>query len=211
MNKKEILIIIISIIVLGFIIALSKDLEDFSTNLLYGFLFVFIILLVNILAKKLIAYYLDSEIEIKLWEIQRFGYRAHWKFKKPIPAGVIFPIIFAVISTGYIKWLATLVFDVKASVHRAARRYGIYSFSEITEYHMALIAGAGIIMNLIVAVIAYLLGYEEFTRLSIYFVFFNMLPISDLDGNKIFFGSLIFWSFLAAISLIAMGYALFLI
>jgi Zn-dependent protease len=55
------------------------------------------------------------------------------------------------------------------------------------------------------------MGFSEFSRLSIYFAFFNMIPISDLDGNKIFFGSLILWSFLAALVLIGLGYVFFLV
>ena len=61
------------------------------------------------------------------------------------------------------------------------------------------------------AVLGYLVGFTEFARLNIFLAFFSMIPISDLDGNKIFFGSQIMWSFLAAITLIGLGYAFFLI
>jgi len=45
----------------------------------------------------------------------------------------------------------------------------------------------------------------------VYYAFFNILPLSDLDGNKIFFGNLVLWSFIAALVLIGMGYVLFAI
>jgi hypothetical protein len=220
MNKKEIGMIIVSVIILSFIIALSKDLSNFKENIAYAFLMVFIIILLNIFGKKAMARYLDSEIEIKLWEIERYGLfgvssggliHPSKKFKKPIPAGALIPIIVSLITLGYVKWMATLVFDVKASVYRSAKRHGIYAFSEMTEYHIGIIAAAGIFVSFVSAVIAYLFGYEEFARLSLYFVFFNMLPLSDLDGNKIFFGSIILWSFLIALSLIGLGYAVFMI
>ncbi|MBL7059296.1 hypothetical protein ISS08_02490, partial [Candidatus Pacearchaeota archaeon] len=101
--------------------------------------------------------------------------------------------------------------DVKAKVYRAAKRHGLYSFSEMTEYHLGLIAASGIFINLILAIIGYVIGFPLFAKLNIYYALFNMIPISDLDGNKIFFGSLVLWSFLAALTLIGLGYALFLI
>jgi len=81
----------------------------------------------------------------------------------------------------------------------------------MTEEHIGWIAAAGIAANLLFAVVGYLIGFSELARISIYFAFFNMLPLSDLDGNKIFFGSRILWSFLAALVLIGVGYALLLI
>ncbi|MFH1612733.1 MAG: hypothetical protein ABIB46_03245, partial [bacterium] len=76
---------------------------------------------------------------------------------------------------------------------------------------IAYIAAAGIFVNLLFAFLAYLIGFSEFAKLSIWFAFFNMIPISNLDGNKIFFGSKVLWSFLATITLIALGYTFLVI
>ena len=200
LNKKEIIIIAIIRLILAFTISLVKSLEIF----LYALLGVFLVLIINIFAKKVASFYLDSEIEIKLWEIKRYGFKAHRYFKKPFPAGAFLPIIITALSFGYLTWMASLVFDVKPKIYRAAKRYGLYSFSEMTEYHLALIASAGIFANLIFAVIGYFIGFTTFTKLNIYYALFNMLPISSLDGNKIFFGSLVLWSFLASIVLIGL-------
>jgi len=121
------------------------------------------------------------------------------------------PIITSLVTLGNFVWMGSLVFDVKPEIHRAAKRHGLYSYSEMTEEHIGWIAAAGIAANLIFAVVGYLIGFSELARISIYFAFFNMLPLSDLDGNKIFFGSRILWSFLAALVLIGVGYALLLI
>jgi len=157
------------------------------------------------------AFYLESEIEIKLWEMKRWGYKKHHQFKKTVPVGVIFPILLTVLTYGFTTWFATLTFDVKKKIYKAARRWGLYTFSEITEYHTGLIAAWGILANLLFAIIGYLIGLPEFARLNIYVAVFGLIPFSDLDGNKIFFGSLVLWSFLATISLIALGYAIWLI
>jgi Zn-dependent protease len=107
--------------------------------------------------------------------------------------------------------MASLVFDVKAKVYKAAKRHGQFSFSEITEFQIGLIAASGIILNFILAIAGYLIGFELFSKLNIYYAFFNMFPISNLDGNKIFFGNLTMWAFLATLTLIGMIATIFVI
>lgn len=206
-NLKEFSFIVAVSIILAFTISLLSSIKEFF----YALLAICLVIIINILAKKVSAFFLDSEIEINLWEIKRFGFRAHHHFKKPMPAGVLFPIIITTLTYGYVYWFANLVFDVKKKIYRAARRWGLYTFSEITEYHIGWIAAWGIIANLVFAVIGYMLGFEEFARLNIYFAFFNLIPLSDLDGNKVFFGSMVLWSLLAAITLIFLGYTFLLI
>ena len=209
LKKKEIISIIIVTLVLAFAISLLKSWRIF----LYALLSVFLVIIINIFAKKIMGFYFDSEIEIKLWEIKRYGFKSHQHFKKPFPAGAFLPIVSKIVLFPFnsFVWMASLVFDVKAKIYKAAKRHGLYSFSEMTEFHLGLIAATGIVANLIFAIIGYFLGFSEFARLNIYYAFFNMLPISDLDGNKIFFGNIILWSFLASITLIALLYSLLLI
>lgn len=206
-RKSEIAPILATTIILAFAISLVRTLEIF----LYTLLAIFLVLIINIVAKKIASYYLESEIEMKLWEARRFGYRTHWHLKKPFPIGAALPIIVTALTFGYVTWMASLVFDVKPKIYRAAKRHGLYSFSEMTEWHIGLIAAAGVVANLFFAIIGYLLGFADFARLNIYFAFFSILPISELDGNKIFFGNLALWSFLAAITLIGVGYAILLV
>lgn len=207
LNKKEIISVIVITIILGFVISLVETFNLF----LYTSLAVFLVIIINILAKKITAFHYDSEIEIKLWEIKRYGYKAHQRLKKPFPAGAFFPIITTAFSFGYINWMACTVFDVKTKIYRAAKRHGLYKFSEIPEFHIGLIAAAGIAANLLFAVIGYLINYPEFAKLNIYYAFFNMLPLSDLDGNKIFFANLTLWAVLATITLIGVFLAIFMI
>jgi len=207
LNLKEISSILIIVFIITLMICLFKSIDA----LLYTLLAIFSVFLINILAKKITCFYLDSEIEIKIWEIKRYGFKPSSYFKRPFYAGILFPIIFSIVSLGNLIWMACLVFDVKPKIYKAAKRHGLYSYSEMTESHIGLIAAVGVIASLVFAVIGYLLGFSEFSRLSIFFAFFNMIPISDLDGNKIFFGSLVLWSFLAALVLIGLGYVFFLV
>ncbi len=206
-TKKELLWVVIITIILSISISLINTWQTFFITLLA----IFLILALNILAKKLTAYYLDSKIRIKPWEIKRYGFKPEQHFKKPFPAGIFLPIIISALTFSNLIWMASLIFEVKPKIYKAVKRHGIYSFSEITENQIGLIAAAGIFANLVFAIIGYLAGWPIFTKLSVWYAFFNMLPISDLDGNKIFFGNLILWSFLASLVVIAVGYALLLV
>ncbi len=206
-NPREIYSLLAVIILITLAFGLFRNVSVF----VYIFLAVFLAVLINNLAKKITSFYLDSEIDIRTWQVKRYGFKAHRYLKKPFQAGIFFPIITSLITFGHFVWMACLVFDVKPKVYRTAKRHGLYSYSEMTEEHIGWIAAAGIAANLVFAVIGYLIGFSELARISIYFAFFNMIPLSDLDGNKIFFGSRILWSFLAALVLIGIGYVLLLI
>jgi len=215
-NGKEIAYIVIVTIITAFAIALTKTLTLDLTIFLFALLGVFLLLLINILVKKTTAYFLESEIEIKIWELKRFGFRTGDYFKKAFPLGAFMPLISKIFFFGLngFVWMASLVFDVKAKSYHAAKRHGIYSFSEMTEEHIGRIAAVGIFTHLILAFLFYFIGGDFgtlFAKLNIWFAFFNMIPISDLDGNKIFFGNLVLWSFLAIVTLIGLGYTFFLL
>lgn len=182
-----------------------EDVFGFISILVIAFLSVFFAILVNVLAKKVLSFYLDSEIEMRIWEIQRYGFWKRAYLRKPLKAGIFFPLIFSLATAGYFVWMASLVFDIKPTVHRAVKRHGIYSYSEISEEHMGYIAAAGVFANLFFAFIGYLIGFSEFAKINIYLAFFNLIPLSDLDGNKIFFGSLPLWTFLSVLVLLVLG------
>lgn len=209
LNKKEFLAILVISLILAFAISLIQSVEMF----VYALLTVFSVILINVFAKKVSAFHFDSDIEVKIWEIERYGFKPALRFKKPIPAGGFFPIISKIIffPLQNFVWMASLVFDVKSKIYRAAKRHGVYKFSEVPEFHLALIASSGIAANLIFAIIGYLINLPDFARLNIYYAFFNMIPLSDLDGNKIFFGNLVLWSFMASITLIGVALAIFVI
>jgi hypothetical protein len=212
LNKKEIFLISLTIIIFAFLMNISASLiEDWQT-FLFTLISFSIIVLGNIFAKKIMAFHLDSEIEMQLWETGKFPLVSS-KASKPFPMGAVLPIITKIIFFPFntFFWMASMVFEVKPRIFRGARRHGLYTFSDITEYHIGLIAASGIAINLIFSIIGYFLGFPLFSRLNMYYAFFNMIPLSELDGNKIFFGSKLLWSFLASLILIGMLFAIFII
>jgi len=186
-NKREIVILVTSALILGYIIKFP----EFKTEVwLLISLLALIILGVNTFGKKLTARFYDSNAVINHWNLGRYGLGKTAVFKKPFPMWVFTPIIIAFITLPMytIKWLAVTTFDASPLPSKAKRK-----FSEVTEWDLALIAIGGILFNLILAFISHLLGFGYFAKLNVLFAIFNLIPISQLDGAKIFFGSRILW------------------
>jgi hypothetical protein len=212
-TKREILIIALVIVIISLSLSLSLDVIGSWNAIFATLLSVSLVILLNIFIKKIVAYNLDSEIEMRIWEINNYWLLPLKHFKKPFLIGAFLPIISKIILFPFksFVWMASLVFDIKPKTYRAAKRFGLYTFSDVTEYHIGLIAASGVLISLISAVIGYFAGFPLFARLSMYYAFFNILPISELDGNKIFFGSKVMWSFLASLVLIGMLFAMFIV
>jgi len=214
-TKSEILSILGITIVLAISASLFRDINLFPATLLSFFL----VITINVLAKKIASFYLDSEIEMKVWQIEGSMFRwfgrpvKYKKFEEPFKAGIYFPLISKIIfyPLGSFIWMASLIFEIKPKVYRAAKRHGLYSYSELNESHIGLIAAAGIVANIFFAFVGYLIGFSEFSRINIYMAFFNILPLSDLDGNKILFGNMTLWTVLVTLILISVCYTIFLI
>ena len=203
---KEILVIIIAAIILG----LSVSFLDVSLLLISTISFI-IIIGANVAVKKIYAYSLEADTKTKFWEWYQYGFPRAAHFKKPLPM-MWLPLVLSLISKGFFWWLAILEFDVKPRVERVSRRHGLYRFSEITDWHVALIASVGIVINLILAIIGYIVASwlpaaEQFATLSIYFAAWSIIPLGSLDGSKIFFGSRALWFTLLVIVGIFLGYS----
>ena len=89
LTKKEIIAILVATIILAFSINLISSISSFLCTLLA----VFVLILANIIAKKITSFHLDSKIETSLWEIKRYGIKTHHRFKKPFPLGAFLPIL----------------------------------------------------------------------------------------------------------------------
>lgn len=213
-NKKEFLQILAATIILAIVIGFSSIVDLNYEGMATSLLFAIVIIAVSVYAKKTVAYLLDANAEQELWVVKRYGLLPHQHFKNPLPAGIIIPLIFTLGTLGFFKFMALLTYEARALRARAARRFGYYSYIEVTEWHHALIGAGGILAILVLSIITYSLpikGLETLARLCAYYAFFNMLPISKLDGAQIFFGSRILYVILAAVTLIFTTYALFLV
>ena len=210
-NPKELLAVIIAIVILAFSNSFKSILNGNSAHFLYSIVFFAIILAAYMAGKKLMAFYLESKEETKILTFQRYGLYERSYLKTPVPIGIIISFVLSVLSLGYVKWFALTETYIKAKIGRAVRKHEYYSYSEMTEFHIASISAAGIFSLLILSFIAYLINQPELAKLSVYFAAFNLIPLGKLDGTRIFFGSRILYSILASIAIIALGYVWLLV
>ena len=196
LNQKELTAILTATIILSIVVSLVES----WTILLTTFGVILLVILINVFVKKITAHHYDSHITVSLWEFSRYWYFPNGKFKKPILAGVIIPLAVKFLSVGLLNWMACLVFEIKAKTYRAARRRGNYSFSEVTEEEMGIIAAIPIIVHLIMGVAGYLTEFSLFSKINLAYAFYNLIPISKLDGAKIFFGNKLLWAALMTIT-----------
>ena len=197
----EIIIIFVAAIILGITVSFPS-----LSAVISSIIYFIVIITVNIAIKKFISYYLEAKVTTRFWSWYQFGFTKQAHFKKPIPM-LWLPPLLSFVSKGYFLWLAILEFDIKAKSERVSKRHGLYRFSEITDWHIASIAAGGIALNLILGILGYLAGFEFFAKLSIWYAFWSIIPISGLDGSKILAGSRALWFTLLVIIAIFLGYS----
>ncbi len=202
-TSREITHSLIAVIILTIVISFSTLIKGDVTPLPAALLFAALIILVSIGSKKIASSSLDAEVEHELWFWSRYGFKPGWHITPRAPFGVIVPLFFTAFSIGIVKCMTFLTYETTALKRRAARRFGFYSFTEMTDWHNALIGAAGIVGILLLAVISYSIpGLEGLPTLSIYYAFWNMIPFSKLDGTQILFGSKVLYTALALITLV---------
>lgn len=212
MKSSEILHIIGAIIILGLVLGFAGLLSLNQTAILLAFVYALVLIGISVVAKKVMASMLDADVEHSIWYWRRYWFKKGQYLNKKIPAGVLVPVLISIISLGKITWMALLTYETTPLKRRAAKRHGYYSFTEITDWHHAVIGGAGIVAILLLSLITYWIpGLETLARFAAFYAFFNMLPIFTLDGAHIFFGSRPLWYTLAIITLVFTVYALVLI
>ncbi len=190
-TKKEGIASSIAIILMALIIGFTNKefmLEKFAWGLLISLLIIF----TAILSKKVTAKKLDTSIEIKPWTFQRYGFTRSSHFKNPVSIGLILPLILAFLSNGQIKFLAFLEFQTKALPSKVTKRYGLKRYANVLEWDDALIgfySMAGVLLLGIIASFFSPVFFKDLAKYSLIYALSNLIPISSLEGTRIFFGS----------------------
>lgn len=201
-NKKEVAWILIAIIIFEFIIFFQSPITK-KINTLVAFVPILIILF-NVIAKKISSEYYSIKIEHKIFEFQRFGFYERSKFNKPVKVGLILPFFLSLLSLGTIRMLTFLQFDVKnIPEKRILKQRGYKRKTDLNDSDPAFTAAWGFFSLLLLALFGIIIKFPELTTYSIYYGAWNLIPFGNLDGLKIFFGSVLTWSILAIIYLIS--------
>jgi hypothetical protein len=192
--KEEVWSIVIALLVMAFVVGFS----GFTIlGFVYGLLMASILLFTYILVQKLVAYQLGIKINFKLWTFRRYWIRWQDKLSWDFPIWIVLPLSLIVLSDGIFIWTAILVFAAAKTSAKAAKK-----FEEIKEFDIALIASSSIFAILVLALILKLFGFNQFASIACWFAVLNTLPLGNLNGTKIFFGSKILWIFLAVFAII---------
>jgi len=211
-TKKEIKALLVTI----FIVALAFGFDDkkptfdagyWLANLFRMLIIVTIAFLMKEFVRKLVAKTQGFDTEYGLWKIKRYRLKPvpavinflgkSW-IVRSIPAGAILSVLVTLISKGKLFFVAIGSYDL---IIRKSGRFGKKTF-HITDYDEAKIAVVGPLVN-----VALMITFQFFNKNGMFdsFVFingmiaaFHMIPVSSLDGAKIFFGSKVMYMFTLA-------------
>lgn len=177
-----------SIVISLFNLSITQNLQGVLNYLIILF-YSTLIIIISILGKKLIAKKVDLEITHNIWHFERYGIKKSGHFKNPFPIGAIFPPTLSLISAGTINCFTFLQFNAKALLTRSIQKRGKKTYSGITEWDLAIVAFGGLIATLLLSLIADYFSIVELAKYSLYYSLWNLLPLGQLDGTKILFGS----------------------
>ena len=175
-DRKEWLSIASIALVIGLVISLSAEsIVEWQKTIFRFIILSFFVIIINVLAKKIIAFYFGAKIEIETWKTNRLAFRTKNKFfgYKPTPnlrlemlLGFFMPLLVKILSFGFLNWMACLTFDAKGTVYRTARKHELYQFSDVTEKELSWIAWGSLMVNLFFGFIAYLINAPFFSYIN---------------------------------------------
>ena len=177
-KKEETRHFIFAIILLTLIFSLSNP-----SNTLSVFIVVALIYLVNTLGYKIAANYFNTEASFKIWGVKPFQKGNLRNQTKSFFNGPIIAILFYIVSAGQIFFTAISTFKIEKE-----KRLG-REFPHVTEYETAIIGTLGLLFVLILVLIFNLLSVKIGVTIGAWFILFNLLPLSDIVGAKIWIGS----------------------
>ena len=208
-EKGELSTIIFAGIIITIIISFSPINGGISlAEIPIAILISIIILAVAISSKRFTAKKIDTKINFSFWKWQRYWFSTGSHLKKPFSIGVLLSLLLLVLSVGRIKFLALLQFETKPLVSKVVKQYGKKRFSTVTECDNALISFYGLVAILLLAIITRFIPqtifpFKELAKYSAFYAICNMIPLGDLDGAKIFFGSRPLYIFSLILTIIA--------
>ncbi|MEK6858678.1 MAG: hypothetical protein AABX53_02060 [Nanoarchaeota archaeon] len=201
MQNREVIAWALALVTLTIVIGFGDIIKLNLNSLGAALFFAFLILASNGVSKKIAAKALDADVEHDIWYASRYGFKPGQHLTKHAPLGIILPLFVSAFSLGAAKCMTLLTYQTSALKRRAAKRFGYYSFTEMTDWHNALVGAAGVMGVLLLAIIAYAGAIDGLPSIAIYYAFWNMIPWSKLDGAQIFMGSKVLYTALGLITI----------
>lgn len=154
--------------------------------------------------RKLVAKSQGFDTEYHLWSVKKFRLKpeplrvrilGNTREITSLPLGAILSFIITIISRGKLFFVAVGAYDL---IIRKSSRFGKKTV-HIADYDEAKIAVVGPLVNVALMLIFQLFNknglFDNFVFINGMIAAFHMIPVSTLDGAKIFFGSKIMYLF----------------
>lgn len=197
--------IVLSVVLLAALFSYS------SISALPKFLGIFaLIILVSVLAKKISAYYLETRTSVHIWDFRQYWFGESDKFQKPMPIGLVLPLLVSILSYGTVNWLATLSTDFEAKLTKLIRKRKPWSYPGLRDLDVALICFAGFMANIVLAILT-AKSAPQIAELSLLYSFYNLLPVGRLDGFHLFMTNKLLYFFTLAVFAAAALFSLILV
>ncbi|MBM3199828.1 hypothetical protein FJZ53_02735 [Candidatus Woesearchaeota archaeon] len=197
---------LITVLVVTFVFAFDDkqavfQLGPWLRNFLQVALGVVLVVLVHYFGHKWAARRYGTDVVHRLWGIKRFGLhaKAHLSDKPgkihSIPLGSILSVVVAFISNGRFFFTAVESIEVEGSEYKRIGRWKL----KVLEREIARIAFAGPAANMLFAFVLQSFNksgmFDQLVMMNCLYALYHMIPWSQLDGAKIFFGSLYLYIF----------------
>lgn len=204
---------IITILVVTFVFAFDDKQATFQLgNWLANFLRVSIgvtlVVLVHYFGHKWAARRYGTDVTHKVWGIRRYGFakRAHFPLKihfmnitvipiHSFPLGSVLAVIISFLSNGRFFFTPVEAIDIGSGESKRLGRWRL----KVLEYEIARIAFAGPAANMLFAFVLQAFNksgmFDQIILISCLYALYHMIPWSQLDGAKIFFGSIFLYIF----------------
>lgn len=191
--SRDIRILIFSILFTTLLFAFNDNsAEFFLAHWLSNFVLVFfitsLVILTNFFGLRLAANYFGAEINPEIFGSYRLKMLKEKKRgARPVFSSFfltpIFPFLVMLISNGTLPMPLFYTFSHKVKYNLGS------SLMYTEEKQLSFISIISILFNLLLLSIFLMIGLDKGVVISTWFIFWNLLPITDLIGSKIFFGS----------------------
>ncbi len=202
-TKREKVHLLISILFLTFVFGFDDGSKVFIfDNWIFNLISIFFFLIISILIREVVVKFFskrhDAISEYEIWRIKRVWFGNIGKLSRSFPLGILMALFITLGSKGRLFFSAIGIHNLSENKSaRLGRKQLNLNYLEESQ-----IVSTGILAHIFLGVIGVIIGNYfgintlKFVNINFFMALFNMIPLSNLDGTKIFFGSLFTYVFL---------------
>ena len=153
MEKKGVIAVLLSIVVMAVLLSFNKS-ELIISNIPEYMLYSASIIGVSIIFKNIVVKKRELKMDLSLLKWRQWWFWTFAYFKKPLPVGLIIPLLFAYVSSGYIKIFMFLEMNLEPTTARVTKKYGIRRLSGLMDWDYAITAFYGLLGTLLLTLVA---------------------------------------------------------